>query len=490
MKIFYICIIFFTYLINVNNALTKPCSLKYIVKDYKKGITSYNNRNYQKAWVGWFTLAEAGFGPAQRQIARMYATGIGVKISQPTAYFWAKLARNGGDLAGSQLSSKLEQKLSPQLLSGVKVKVEQWKSKSLTCSGERAAVVPQFNKFNYKVVKNKRISRQNSQLIDKHLNSILKVAAGQNLANNLYLNIIDQFNFYNGSRYDRYVGWMPLNKLKNKNLNILKVSVSNFYDIKPDYFARAILFSVKRRIFGYLPDSKLIDPFMRVIKGKRIFGSVYPDIKNAKYFKMMNQAFEMGEQLPKSLRRFIDIIDEIHYNPASKFYRRSGTIDAKGAFYIKSLSSEGHRLMFVRRKVLFSSPLFFLQTFVHEGTHAVQDQMAYKKWEEVKRNRRVIRNLELKGTNLKKINDLKNKNRVKLKYVNRWYRGIKTKEGRIQDIKFECEATQNEVKAVKIIGASPDIMKGSGYIKLCPEAQRQVIKWRDEISNLKRKNIR
>ena len=229
---------------------------------------------------------------------------------------------------------------------------------------------------------------------------------------------------------------------------------------------------------------------MRVIKGKRIFGSVYPDIKNAKYFKMMNQAFEMGEQLPKSLRRFIDIIDEIHYNPASKFYRRSGTIDAKGAFYIKSLSSEGHRLMFVRRKVLFSSPLFFLQTFVHEGTHAVQDQMAYKKWEEVKRNRRVIRNLELKGTNLKKINDLKNKNRVKLKYVNRWYRGIKTKEGRIQDIKFECEATQNEVKAVKIIGASPDIMKGSGYIKLCPEAQRQVIKWRDEISNLKRKNIR
>ena len=75
MKIFYICIIFFTYLTDVNNALTKPCSLEYIVKDYKKGITSYNNRNYQKAWVGWFTLAEAGFGPAQRQIARMYATG-------------------------------------------------------------------------------------------------------------------------------------------------------------------------------------------------------------------------------------------------------------------------------------------------------------------------------------------------------------------------------------------------------------------------------
>ena len=40
----------------------------------------------------------------------------------------------------------------------------------------------------------------------------------------------------------------------------------------------------------------------------------------------------MAEQLPKPLKRYINIIDEIHYNPASKYYRRSGTIDAKGAF--------------------------------------------------------------------------------------------------------------------------------------------------------------
>ena len=62
--------------------------------------------------------------------------------------------------------------------------------------------------------------------------------------------------------------------------------------------------------------------------------------------------------------------------------------------------------------------------------------------------------------------------------------------GRIQDITFECEATQNEIKAVKIIGGSPDVMKGSGYLKLCPEAQRQIIKWKEDIRRLNRKNIR
>ena len=41
-----------------------------------------------------------------------------------------------------------------------------------------------------------------------------------------------------------------------------------------------------------------------------------------------------------------------------------------------------------------------------------------------------------------------------------------------------------------MIGALPDIMDGSGYLKLCPEAQRQVIQWQDEIRGLNYKNIR
>ena len=486
MKIYYVLIFIITCLFNIDIVSAKSCSLDLIVLNYKKANAAYKTKNYQKALISWLPLAKAGFGPAQRQIAQMYETGIGVERSESTAYFWATLAHHGGDLAGSQLFNDMRQKLLPELLTEVKTKVDQWVAETINCSGRLPVLALNSNNHSYKIFKNKSISNKNSQLIDKNLSSVLRLAAGQNFANSLYLSIIDRFDFYNGSRYDRYVGWTPLNKLKNKSLNVLKLSVSNFHDIKPEYFAKAILFVAKRRIFGRLPDSRLIDPFMRIIKGKRVFGSVYPDIKNRNYYKMMNQAFSMADQLPRSLKRFIDIVDEIHYNPTSKYYKRSGTIDAKGAFYIKSLSSDGHRLMFVRRKVLFSSPLFFLQTFIHEGTHAVQDQIAHKKWGEIKRTRKIISALKLSGGNLKEINDLKKKNKIKLKFVNRWYRGVKTKKGRVQDIEFECEATQNEVKAVKIVGASPDIMKGSGYIKLCPEAQRQVIKWRDEISSIKR----
>ncbi len=489
MKIYSVSIIIFTYFFSVGIVSAEPCTLKFIVTNYKEGLTLYKKKKYQKALIRWFPLAESGLGPAQRQIAMMYATGTGLKKSIRQARFWARLALHGGDLAGRNLDNSLGLNLSPEGRSLLTSRVDKWMAKSIVCSGGMVTVTSEPNNMKYKVIKDKRVSSRNSRLIDKNLSLILKIASGKNMANNLYLSIIDQFDFYNGSRYDRYVGWKPMNKLKDENLNVVRLSVSNFYDIKPDYFAKALLFITKRRVFNNLRNSSLLDPFMRRIKGKKVFGSIYPDVRNGDFFRMMGQAFTMTEQLPKSLKRYINIIDEVHYNPTSKYYRRSGTIDAKGAFYIKSLSSEENRIMFVRRKVLFSSPLFFLQTFVHEGTHAVQDQKAFKNLEEVRLIRKIISQLQSTGTNPKKISDLQRKNQVKLDYANRWYRGVKTKGGRVQDISFECKATENEIKAVKIVNALPDIMKGSGYLKLCPEAQRQMIQWRDEISRLNSKSI-
>jgi hypothetical protein len=484
MKLYSVCIIIFTYFFSVGIVSAEPCTLKFIVTNYKEGLTLYEKEQYQKALVRWFPLAEAGLGPAQRQIALMYATGTGLKKSIRQAQFWARLALQGGDLAGLRLDNSLGLDLSPESRSLLTARVDKWRAKSIVCSGGIITITSEPHNIKYKIIKHKRISSKNSRLIDENLSLILKVASGKNKANNLYLSIIDQFNFYNGSRYDRYVGWKPINKLRDENLNVVRLSVSNFHDIKPDYFAKALLFIAKRRVFNNLPNSNLLDPFMRRIKGKRVFGSLYPDVRNGDYFKMMRQAFTMTEQLPKALRRYINIIDEVHYNPTSKYYRRSGTIDAKGAFYIRSLSSEENRIMFVRRKVLFSSPLFFLQTFIHEGTHAVQDQKAFKNLQEVRLTKRIIIQLQSTGANQKKISDLQRKNQVKLDYANRWYRGVKKKGSRVQDISFECKATENEIKAVKIVGALPDIMKESGYLKLCPEAQRQIIQWRDEISRL------
>lgn len=473
------------------SAVAKTCKLSDIVSNYQTGLQHFKAKNYNRALVRWVLLAEAGLGPAQRQIAKMYAAGIGLEKSPIKAALWAELSFRSGDREGRRLSTNLRIKLKPEERRPLKAQLGAWKARDITCEKGRAKDSAQPTQLAYEVSKRKRISPENERLIDEKFSGILKKAMSQDASAKIYLSAVDKFDFYNGSRYDRYVGWTPRNRLKDKKLNVVRLSVSNFWDQVPDQFAKAILLTAKRRVYEQLPGSIFADPLMRIIKGKKIFGSVYPDIRNGNFFKVMRQAFSMSERLPKSLQRYIDIIDEIHYNPASKHYIRSGTIDAKGAFYIKSLSSDGHRMMFVRRKVLFSSPLFFLQTFIHEGTHAAQDQKAYNYFRDAHKLKAVLTRLQSDGKgNTTEAKKLKKQLNVKQNYSNRWYRGIKTKTGRIQDIAFECEATENEIKTVKLIGGSPDIMKASGYLKLCPEAQRQIIQWQDELIRKNRQNRR
>jgi len=475
----------------VNPAHAQNCKLPDIVSNYKTGLKHFNDKNYNRALLRWVPLAEAGLGPAQRQIAKMYATGLGLDKSPGKAALWAELSFRSGDRVGRRLSTNLRSQLTLEQRQSLKAQLTAWRARGITCDGGRVKDRPQAVKLAYQVSMHKSITPKNARLIKDKLPVILQAALNADRMANVYLSAIDHFDFYNGSRYDRYVGWKPKNRLKDKSQNVIKLSVSNFFDQEPDHFAKAVLLTAKRHVYDQLPGSNFADPLMRVVKGKRIYGAVYPDIRNGNFFKVMRQAFSMAERLPKSLQRYIDIIDEFHYNPASKHYIRSGTIDSKGAFYIKSLSSDGHRMMFVRRKVLFSSPLFFLQTFIHEGTHAVQDQKAYNDYYDSQKIKAVLVRLQSNGKgNSAEANNLKREMNAKQDYANRWYRGIQTKTGRIQDIAFECEATENEIKAVKLIGGSPDIMKASGYLKLCPEAQRQIIEWRDELARKSRNQRR
>tara|TARA_B100000315_G_scaffold260173_3_gene319714 strand:- start:672 stop:2144 length:1473 start_codon:yes stop_codon:yes gene_type:complete len=468
---------------STNPAVAQNCKLSDIVNNYKTGLQHFNAKNYNRALLRWVPLAEAGLGPAQRQIAGMYDKGLGLEKSPGKAALWAELSFRSGDRAGRRLSTDLRIKLTPKQRQSLKAQLTAWRAREITCQNGRVAESAQPVKLAYDVTKHKSITPENVRVVDEKLPVILRNAIHADSAAKVYLSAIDEFDFYNGARYDRYVGWTPKIRARGKKLNIIKLSVSNFLDQEPDHFAKAILLTAKRRVYEQLPDSKFADPLMRVFMGKRIYGSVYPDIRNGNFFKVMRQAFTMVERLPKSLQRYIDIIDEIHYNPSSKRFIRFGTIDSKGAFYVKSLSAEGHRMMFIRREVLYSSPLFFLQSFIHEGTHAVQDQKAFKDYYDVQRIKAVLTRMQTEGKgDSTQAEKLKGEMSAKQDYANRWYRGVKTKTGRIQDIAFECEATENEIQTVKLVGGSPDIMKGSQYLKLCPEAQRQMVQWRDEIS--------
>ena len=139
-------------------------------------------------------------------------------------------------------------------------------------------------------------------------------------------------------------------------------------------------------------------------------------------------------------------------------------------------------MIFVRRDALYSSPFFLVRTLVHEGTHALQDQKAKLNLVKIRELKRDLIKLERsQKESTRRYATLKSEIDKKLNYAIRWFRGIETKSGtRVQDIEFECEATINEIKALRALGASPRAMSDSGYVRVCPLAEGLINSWKSE----------
>ncbi len=449
---------------DVNAAEAGRCTLAQIANSYKEGLLRLSANDHARALISFAPLADAGLGPAQRQVANMYATGQGVAKSPLDAALWSELAFRSGDENSRRHATQYRAELDAAGRGALDQRLGVWRAGGLVCDGARIRLDPKAAEapLEFGIEFQARVSDDDQATARRILPGIVQSAFDQDPMARIYLSVIETFEFHTGGQYHRYIGWAP------KKPGMLRIATNVSMDDSPQYAAKAVLLEAKRKVYESLPDSPFIDLYMRVMGGMKVYGSVYPDVNNGTYFRLMRQAFDMVEKIPPEVKKYVEIVDEIQYGPISKHYKPEGTIDAQGAYYNKVLSEPGHRIIFARRDMLYSSPLYLLQTLVHEGTHAAQDQKSYD-------IRVEIAKLQRQPGNEQKIAQL-------MDYPVRWLQGIEGPGGkRVQDMAFECEATQSEIIAIKAVGGSPDVMDASGYIKLCPEQQKLIVKWRDEI---------
>jgi len=456
------------------------CKLDAILTSYKSALADLKSGQVESAMRTLAPMAEAGLGPAQRELAKAYAGGLVKDDTGFGAAFWAELAFRAGDKEGRRLSRKYRAPLSDDARVKLTDALSTWPVKMLRCAGGRVTGAAEQTSPrpvpDIRITFDKRINEQDQDELKQRADTLLTQLVAADPTDIVYLSAIDVLEIYKGSRYHRYAGWRAEN-----DRNVLRMAGSNFEDKSPKFVVQTVILEAKRRMYAKLPSSSFADPYVREYAGKLIYGSVYPDVRNGKFFSVIRHAFDMAKRLPKELQQYIDVIDEVHYNTSSKHFIRAGTIDSSGAYYYKLLSDDGKRLMFVRRDVRYSSALFFLRTFVHEGTHAVQDKRAQEYVKDVNRIKRAQIKLERSGQgNSAKAKALEKEFNEKFDYAKRWFQGIKTATGRIQDISFECEATRNEILAVKALDGPPDVMQSSGYLKLCPKAQQMILEWERE----------
>lgn len=473
--------------IGAGRAIAAACSSADIVAGYGQAIALLKAKKHGRALPGLKSLANAGHGPAQRHLAIMLRDGDGIPKSKSGAALWSELAFRSGDKAAKSITRKLRAGLDQISRAVLDERLNSWRVARLSCNGGKLAALPVKAGDDAQLIPDmtngRLVDDRGAEIARRRFGEIIQAALAQDAMARIYLDAVDSYELYSGGRYHRYAGWK-----NNKSKNIMRVPTNVFNDKSLKYFARMVTLTAKRKLYAQTPDAEFDDPLVRIIGGIKVYGSVYPDIRNGRFFQAMRQAFVLARQLRPPVTKYIEIIDEIHYNPISKYFNRSGAADAAAAYYNKILSFNGQRMMFVRRNVIYGSPLFFMQTFVHEGTHAVQDRRAQRYNREVPQLKRRLSKLQERGKGKSpRANRVKRDIEVKFDYVSRWYRGVESNGRRIADMAFECEATEKEILAVKAVGGPPSVMRASGYLKLCPEAQRMLVQWQNDLPKGKRR---
>ena len=471
------------------------CTVEALIESHKAGLALYQAKDYEGAHVRWRPLAELGFPPAQGRLAASLAqTQDKSSADFRDAGRWAVLASHAGDSEGTEAVATIKKAIGDDAFQEVTAAAAKWRPTVPPClkadyrrfelmDGHSARIGPSVVRLD------PRFSDDTAKAILKIFRTTLGLALRMSASAELYLSAIKTYHIIPGDKYDRYVGWKAGARGRD-----LEMTHGNVLDKSPAFLAMAILQEATRDVYRRIPGAGLIDPYQKTFKSKRVVGSVYSDVNNQPFFDAVLQALEISEQLPSDVRRHIDLIDEIRYNPISENMHQGGIADSGIGYYDRRLSSEGRRVIFFRRDMKWSYPADVLLTIVHEGTHATQHRDAERLARELPEQRARLKAIESDGQgNGAEAGRLRRTIADNESYLRLWDRRSGTEAENSASVKrFECEATVQEIKAAQALGFQSTAITKSPYFKLCDEVQKMMAEWKDRSlrEGLKRANER
>jgi len=455
------------------------CDVDSLVAAHKTAVAAGRKRDYPAYVAGLHPLAEMGFGPAQRRLAVAYSKGLNGTKDPAEAYFWVQRAFRAGDAKAAKGVRPLGRALTDVQRANVEQRVAEWRPTLPDCWNTQRPEVSETGEHRhsfdgYQVDFDPEIPNEWESIVLERFPDVMRgLREGTKLGPFVFA-VVDRIEVLGSTLYDRYVGFKP-----GTDEDVLQVSAANFLDKKPDAFLGSIVVEAARRISGKVANAPFRGPWERSHKRTRLSGSPYPDADNKAFYEAAAKALDMAAKLPDDLRRTVDVVDEIRYNPASEYFTKAGTLDLAVGFYDARLGQPGRRVIFIRRDMRYSSALHLLMTIVHEGTHALQDKQAEDHEVALAGLRSRLENLEAAGKGADaKAAGLRREIADRDGYVSR-FRDGKIKDGRAESLVFECEALVNEINTARLFDAEPSSVQ-SGYLDLCDDAKILMVRWQDE----------
>lgn len=471
------------------------CAIDELIESHKAGLAHYREKDYESARARWQPLAEIGFPPAQGRLAELHAQGRGqTSVDLKEAGKWAVFASHAGDGEGAEAAATIKKAIGDDAFQEITATAAKWRPTLPPClrfnygrfeavDGHSARIGPSLVRLD------PRFPDETAKEILERFRVTLGMALRMSASARLFLAPIKTYHIIPGDKYDRYVGWKSDARGRD-----LEMTVGNVLDKSPTFLATSILQEATREVYRRIPGARLNDPYHRTFKGKRIVGSIYPDINNQPFFDSVLQALEISEQLPPDVRRHVDIIDEIRYNPISEQMAQGGGVDPGIGYYDRRLSAEGRRVVFFRRDMKWSYPADVLLTIVHEGTHATQHRDAERLMRELPQKHARLQAIGADGgASGAEAGALRRAIADGETYLRLWERKSGSEAENSASVKrFECEATVQEIKTAQALGYQSTAITKSPYFKLCDDVQKMMVEWKDRAlrEGLKRANER
>ena len=456
-------------------AVGAPCTLAGAVRSHAAGAELAAAGERVKAIHRLRGLAELGIAPSQAGLAGLLGGEGASPGDLEDAYRWALLASRGAMREAGPLAQRLGARLGAAGRARAETEAGQWSPARGRCAGtwkESGRIGErQFLLDGRPVEMAPNLAARLIEPAYLKLRSVLGNARHNLGAAAWALDFVGSWDIFYSDRYDRYAGTAP-------GSDRMRLTVSVFLDKQPEHAERILAMGAARMAFAHFEGASIDDRHVRIIEGKRVYGSLYSDIDNGRFYKAMGNALRLARGLPADVRRYIAVVDEIHYNPPSKYFKRGGAIDAALAYYNRRISGPGQRIISIRRDIKWGSDLDMMLHVVHEGVHALQDDRAERAQAAVADGQKRLAGLPPASAEAEALTA---EIAAEQDHAGRWFNGVGAPGARhMQDIRFECEALIAEIKAARAVQAPNTSLDRSQYLGTCPEAQRLVVTWKDE----------
>lgn len=137
------------------------------------------------------------------------------------------------------------------------------------------------------------------------------------------------------------------------------------------------------------PEPEFYPPAGKIVeyKGRRLISSAYPEADNDLFFKWMKWAIDRVDELPKELRAYPELIQDIRYNPPSKQRQRNDAYTNIVGVYTVGPNDVFPAPIIIYQDVRWGAPIHFAYSLAGNGLRAQNHKRRLEVAERLKNHR-------------------------------------------------------------------------------------------------------